>query len=151
MENETAGSADSHRHSIVSMIRASLAILGVASVLALIGCSRSIEDELNLKYTAPPIPANLEPFYTPSENERAFELLNEGETQIDMHAYYLGAHKMGWEWAMEDETAGREHSYKSLDDVRGGLDAMRIGEDAFWIGYKSAVDQIAAAQTERNN
>ena len=123
----------------------------IAIVVVTAGCGQRLEDELGLKYQAPLIPADLEQFFTPAENQRAIQLLGDGETRIDMHEYFLSYHKTGWDWAIEAESAKREHYYKSLDDVRGGLDAMMIGQDAFWLGYKSAVDQILAARRESDN
>ena len=123
----------------------------LALVVVTAGCQQRLEDELGLKYKTPSTPADLEQFFTPAENQRASEYQADGETRNDMHEYYFGHHKMGWEWAIEAESAGHGHYYKSLDDVRGGLDAMTIGQDAFWLGYKSAVDQIAAARQKADN
>lgn len=128
------------------MVRRTSLLTFIALVISTAGCRQSLEDELGLKYKAPTIPADLEQFFTPAENQRAIELLNDGETSIDMHEYYRSQHRLGWEWAIEAESAKREHYYKSLEDVRGGLDAMIIGQDAFWLGYKSAVDQISSAR-----
>ena len=107
---------------------------------------QSVEERLKLAYTEPTLPTELEQFYTPSPNEKAFEQLRDGETQIDMHRYYRGFHRAGWDDAITE--FGRDASkreFKTARDVRMAIPAMKIGCDAYWIGYDEAYRQIAAA------
>ena len=118
----------------------------IAMLATVMGFVRqSTEDRLGLNYVAPKIPADLERFFTPDPNQKAVELLQDGETQIDMHEYYLGNHRAGWDNAISEHRLKMNRQFNSLQDVYGGWQAMQIGCDAFWIGYDDAYSQIDAA------
>ena len=106
-----------------------------------------MEDELGLKYSPPSIPEDLEQFFEPLPTQRAYGVLRDGETTIDMHTRYRHAHRSGWNWAIRDRENGRPYMFKTKDDVHRNLDDFWICQDAFWLGYKAAMDQIATTES----
>ena len=108
----------------------------------MIGCRQDLEEELGLKYEPIPVPVDLEQFFTPAKNQKAYTLLRGGETRIDMHEYYLHSHRHGWDSAIANESMGLGHEYKTVENVQ--IDCMVIGLEPYCRGYNSAVDQIDA-------
>ena len=109
--------------------------------VSLSGCS----DRLGLAYTPPEIPDDLEQYYTPSPNEKAYETLPDGETRFDMHEYYRGSHKCGWNAAIADIRSDRKRQFNSYKDVRMSIQDMKTGCEGYWAGYNEAFRQIENA------
>jgi len=114
------------------------------------GCRESTEQKLGLSYQAPDVPSEIKQFYKPSPNEKAIELLSDGETKIDMHEYYRELHRSGWNDAIyEYDRNPKNRQFKCAGDVRSAIHAMKIGCDAYWIGYDEAYRQIDTALRNR--
>ena len=127
-------------------IHLSIKALAVAILFAC-GCQSS-EDRLGIRYTTPEIPSELDRYFTPDPNQKAFELLREGETEIDMHEYYRSCHRTGWKSAVSELDRGVPRHFNSLDDVYAGWSAMQIGCEAFWVGYDKAYSQYEQMRTQ---
>ena len=124
--------------------------VGFTAAVAFVGCGQSLETELGLQYSSPEVPSDIPETITPSMDSRTSNLLAEGQTTLNLHQYYRSMHTTGWRWAIDDRQSGRPYRYKTEDDVKQGLDALGCGQDAFWLGYKDAIDQIAAAEKSQN-
>ncbi len=125
--------------------------VGLTAVVIFVGCGQSLEAELGLHYASPNISADIPETITPSPDSRTSNLLAEGHTTLNLHEYYRSEHRAGWQSAIDDRQSGRPYQYKNKDDVKNGLDALGWGQDAFWLGYKDAVDQIAAAEKSKSH
>lgn len=125
--------------------RLTISVSMVLFGILLPGCRQSVEQPLNVAYAAPQIPADLDQWFTPAPNQKAFELLRDGETRIDLHSYYLGMHRAGWKRALSEFEARRAREFNTAIDVRENISAMQIGCDAFWLGYDEAWNQIKIA------
>jgi hypothetical protein len=124
--------------------------VGLIAAVVFAGCGQSLETELGLQYASPNVPSDVPETITPSPDSRTSNLLAEGQTTLNLHQYYRSMHRTGWRWAIDDRQSGRPYRYKTEDDVKQGLDALGCGQDAFWLGYKDAIDQIAAAEKSQN-
>lgn len=114
----------------------------------LLGCRQSPSQHLRIAYQQPDIPDGLQHFFTPDSNQRASQLLKDGETRIDMHAYYLSSHRAGWDDAAREIAQNRDRQLKKLADVYLGMDLMKIGCEAYWQGYETAYSQFEKQRAE---
>lgn len=130
----------------------SLAFLGLICGCGLIeGRNEAPHVRLGITYQAPKIPDDIPAQYSPTKNEKAFELLRDGATSIDLHEYYLVHYRQGWEDAARDFLEHGSFPLMERNDVQTRVSGMVVGIDAYWDGYRIAQVQIGALNGEDVN
>lgn len=132
------------------MIRFTIRELTLVMALAgLAGCAARVEQQLGLTYKVPAVPASIPADFRPYPGSRGEDLLQEGETTLDLRAAYLRGHHFGWKLAIDEWDRNQRFKYNSREDLHYGDFPSSV--DAMWIGYEDARRQIESRVKERRD